>query len=133
MGCFPAPGPSVPPQGALEIGADYRPSAVTRWVCDSDGSVVLAKTSAGYRLHLENRDWVLTGAESDDRVAFTYAFTGGSIDVGLSGVGWSSTTLPGVSTVLLASKTPGGDLVIKRTTSAGVSDEKCAVAEENTP
>lgn len=106
---------------------------MTRWVCDSDGSVVLAKTPAGYRLHLENRDWVLTGTDSGDLVAFTYEFSGGSVDVGLSGVGWSSTTLPGVSTVMLASKTPGGELVIKRSTQAGVADEKCAVAEENTP
>ena len=126
--CVPAPGPSAPESGELQIGADYRASAVTRWVCDTEGSVVLATTPAGYRLHLENRDWVMTGKDAGDLVAFTHSVTGGSVDVGLTGIGWSSITLPGVTTVYLASKTPGGDLVIKRALTSGVVDEKCALA-----
>jgi hypothetical protein len=97
-------------------------------VCDNDGSVVLANTPAGYRLHLENRDWVLSGKDAGDLVAFTYSSTLGTVDVGLAGIGWSSTSLGSLQTVFLASKTPGGDLVIKRSTGTGVVDEKCAVA-----
>jgi len=86
----------------LQIGADYRDRAVNRWVCDSAGSVVLADTGKGFVLHLENYDWVLTGEDGGAVVTF-----GGAVEY-------------------QASKSKGGDLVIRRASSQGVAEEKCA-------
>lgn len=101
--CMPAPGPSYPAHGTLEIGADYRDRAVNRWVCDSAGSVVLADTGKGFVLHLESYDWVMTGEDGGAVVTF-----GGAVEY-------------------QASKSKGGDLVIRRASSQGVAEEKCAV------
>jgi len=120
--CMPAPGPSHPPSGALEVGADYRPQALNRWVCPSDGSIVLAKKGERLVLHFENLDWVVNAEDAGDFVRFSFATVGGTLSVG-----WSTTKLNEGEMVYLASKTPGGDFVIKRASANGTVDEKCKV------
>lgn len=105
--CMPAPGPSAPTQGELEIGADYRPSSIDRWVCATEGSVVLARRGEELVLHLENLDWVLRGEDAGDVVRF-----------GHQG-----------QTVYLVSKAKRGDLVIERASANGTTDEKCVWVE----
>ncbi len=108
--CVPAPGPMTPPQGTLEVGADYRPRALNRWVCESSGSLVLASTPSGFLLHLENYDWVLQGEDAGASVRFGQA----------------------PQTVYLASKTKGGQLLISHASGQEISvDEKCSSAEES--
>ena len=121
--CMPAPGPSFPPApGVLEIGADYRSQALNRWVCPSDGSIVLAKKGERLVLHFENLDWVVNAEDAGDFVRFSFATVGGTLSVG-----WSTTKLNEGEMVYLASKTAGGDFVIKRASANGTVDEKCKV------
>lgn len=122
--CFPAPGPSHPPRGLLEVGADYRPRALNRWVCQSDGSIVLAKQGDQLVLHFESLDWVVPAEDAGDFVRFSFATAGGTL-----GVGFGTTKLDQGEMVYLASKTPGGDFVIKRASAQGVADEKCKWVE----
>lgn len=127
--CMPAPGPSAPPQGELDIGADYRPSALNRWVCASDGSIVLARKGDRLVLHLESFDWVLSGSDGGDFARFGYSTFAGTVDVSIAGVGWTTSKLNEGETVYLASKAKGGDLVIKRASAQGTTDEKCTWVE----
>lgn len=123
--CFPAPGPLAPPQGKLQIGADYRADAINRWVCPGDGSLVLARASGRYVLHFESLDWVLSGEDAAEVVAFGYSTTS-SRSVGVGGViGYLTTEIREGETVFVASKASGGDLVIRRSTPEGVSETKC--------
>lgn len=123
--CMPAPGPSAPPRGGLEIGADYRPGALNRWICGTAGSIVLARRGEDLVLHLENLDWVLPGNDAGDFARFGYSTFNGTVDVSIAGVGWTTSKLNEGETVYLASKARGGDLVIKRASASGTTDEKC--------
>ncbi len=122
--CMPAPGPSFPPRGTLEVGADYRAQALNRWVCQSDGSVVLARKGDQLLLHFENLDWVVQPDDAGDFVRFSFATVGGTLSVG-----FGTTKLNEGEMVYLASKTAGGDFVIKRASAQGVTDEKCKWVE----
>jgi hypothetical protein len=68
-----AAGPARAHQGAIEVGADYRPRAINRWYCKRVGSIVLAHKSANdLVLHFENRDWVVPVTESGGMVSTEY-------------------------------------------------------------
>ncbi len=118
-GCFSVPGPAAPVGVAQEIGADYRDVAVSRWVCKEWGSVVLAKTPNGHRLHLENLDWVMAPAsEKNGDAVFGFGTSTGSLtlmyrDPVKPELVTTKTELGAGEVVFMASTKPGGPIVVR--------------------
>jgi hypothetical protein len=129
-GCFTVPGPAAPAGATQEIGADYRDRLVSRWVCKEWGSVVLAKTTAGHRLHLENLDWVLTPSKDENGTAL-FGFGTSMATISITRVDYvrseliTTTTELGAGVVLFAAETRPGGAILARMGGEPMVDDTC--------
>lgn len=134
-GCFSVPGPAAPSGANLEIGADYRAQSVSRWVCEEWGSIVLAKTAAGQRLHLENLDWVMSPVKEQDGTAvFGFTTSAGGLtlsylDMAQNEVVTTKTEV-GVGQTLFAVATKPGGAILVRMGGEPTKDDTCELVSE---
>lgn len=105
---------------------------MSRWVCKEWGSVVLAKTGAGYRLHLENLDWVMSPkSEGVDMAIFGFSTSSATFILDYKDAvrheHVTTTTKLGVGEVLFGAPTRPGGALVARSGGEPPKDDVCRV------